>query len=431
MYQRPVPIRALALSLAALAVPVIAVLLFPEWAQDDQGLLIWLLSLVPAFLLAFHRGLRGVAVAAAAGMVLLTITQLVVLVSGKNAPNWYVLLAVVGIYVSICVALAAFAEILHRERRVAQELALVDSLTGLPNRRHVEVTLDAHFAAAGRGRPLVVLVFDLDNFKDINDRFGHDTGDSALRAFAEVLKQKTRRMDLSARFGGEEFITVLADCEVGPAVAFGNRVRTELESRSFPWGRMTVSVGVAEYEEGMGSYEVLVAAADRALYQAKQSGRNQVSVAERTIKPDVVSFAARRPRLTPMPGGGKGETVLVIDDDPDVLRTVSRLLRHAGYEVEETDDPETAIRRFSEAGAPRLLVTDVMMPRMNGLTLADRIASVNAGLRVVYLSGYLQKDVSWAGLPGATTGFVAKPVEMQELLTITRSVLDRSMARTA
>lgn len=232
-------------------------------------------------------------------------------------------------------------------------------------------------------------------------------------------------MDLSARFGGEEFIAILGDCEIKPAVAFGNRVRAELESRSYRWGRMTVSVGVAAYEEGMGSYEVLVAAADRALYRAKQEGRNRVVVAEPSRKPGLVSYAQRRPRIPPIPNGGKGETVLVIDDDPDVLRAVGRLLRRGGYEVEETDDPEAAIRRFTEGTAPQLLVTDVMMPRMNGLTLAERITATNAGLRVVYLSGYLQKDVSWTGLPGAVTAFVAKPIEMEELLSTARNVLDR------
>jgi diguanylate cyclase (GGDEF)-like protein len=424
---RRVPVRALVLSLASLAVPVGAVVAFPEWAQDEQGVLIWLTCLVPAFLLAYYRGLRGVAIALAGAMAILSSTQVVVLLVGKTAPNWYLLFGVVVVYVGVCIALAVFAEILHRERRAAEALALVDALTGLPNRRHAEVTLDAQFAAAGRGRPLAVLLFDLDHFKQINDRYGHDTGDAAIRAFAEILKSSTRRMDLSARFGGEEFISILGECEVAPAVKFANRVRAQIESRRFPWGQITVSVGVAAYEQGMGSYEVLVASADRALYAAKQAGRNRVTVAEPTRKSAVVSFATRRPPAVAVPNAGKGEKVLVIDDDLDVLRSVGRLLRKGGYEVEETDDPEVVIKRFSESPPPQLLVTDVMMPKMNGLTLADRIASTIPDLRVVYLSGYLQKDVSWAGLPGAVSGFVSKPIEMQELLAATREVLDRPL----
>jgi len=424
---RPVPIRALVLSLGSLAVPVAAVLVFPEWAQDEQGVLIWLTSLVPAFLLAYYRGLRGVALAVAGGMAVLSLTQVAVLLLGETAPNWYVLLAVVAAYVGICIALAVFAEILHRERRAAEALALLDELTGLPNRRHAEVTLDAQFAAAGRGIPLTVVMFDLDHFKHVNDRHGHEAGDAALRVFADVLRGNTRRMDLSARFGGEEFISILGGSGIAPAVALANRVRAGIESRSFAWGRLTVSAGVAAYEEGMGSYEVLVATADRALYAAKQAGRNRVTVAEpvKTMAPP----PPPAPRLaTPTPlAGSRGETVIVIDDDPGMLRSVGRLLGRAGYRVEETDDPDTVIRRFGEAAPPDLLVTDVMMPRMNGLALVDRILTSHPGLRVIYLSGYLQQDVSWAGLPGAVTGFVAKPVAPQDLLAMARDVLDRAV----
>lgn len=426
---RPVPIRALVLSLGSLAVPVAAVVVFPEWAQDEQGVLIWLTSLVPAFLFAYYRGLRGVALAVAGGMAVLSLTQVAVLLLGKTAPNWYVLLAVIAVYVGICIALAVFAEILHRERRTAEALALLDALTGLPNRRHAEVTLDAQFAAAGRGIPLTVVMFDLDHFKHVNDRHGHEAGDAALRAFADVLRQTTRRMDLSARFGGEEFISILGGSGIPPAVALANRVRVGIEAQVFPWGRLTVSAGVAAYEAGMGSYEVLVAAADRALYAAKQAGRNRVTAAEpvKTVAPPPPPPPAA-PLATrgPLAGGG-GETVIVIDDDPDTLRSVGRLLGRAGYRVEETEDADTVIRRFGEAAPPDLLVTDVMMPRMNGLALADRIMASHPGLRVVYLSGYLQQDVSWAGLPGAVTGFVAKPVVLQALLATTRDVLDRKV----
>ena len=424
--RRSVPVRALILSVGALAVPVVVVLAFPDWAQDDQGVLIWLSSLVPAFLLAYYRGLRGVAAAVALGMAGLSLTQVAVLVLGMTPPNWYVLLTVVGVYIGICIGLAVFAEILHRERRAAEELALVDALTGLPNRRYAEVTLDAQFAAAGRGRPLAVMMFDLDYFKRVNDQHGHDAGDAALRAFAEVLRHNTRRMDLSARFGGEEFISILGGCEIPPAVKFADRVRTDFESKAFPWGKLTVSVGIAAYEEGMGSYEVLVATADHALYAAKQGGRNRVTVAEPQKRTAPSPPAPPPPPKPPaLPGGT--ETVLVIDDDPTVLRLVGKVLRRAGYQVEETDDPDVVLRRFAETSAPDLLITDVMMPRLNGLTLADRIVTSRGTLRVVYLSGYLQKDISWAGLPGTTTGFVAKPIELQELLAMTRNVLDRAL----
>src|SRR3972149_1484683 len=132
---RPVALRALVISLAWLGVPVLAVLALPGWGQEDQGVLIWLTSLIPAFLLAYYRGLRGVALALAGGMAVLAVTQVIVLLLGQASPDWALLLGVVAAYVAICIALAVFSEVLHRERQAAEALALVGGLTGLAHRR--------------------------------------------------------------------------------------------------------------------------------------------------------------------------------------------------------------------------------------------------------------------------------------------------------
>jgi len=425
---RSVPLRALVISIASLLVPVLGLFAFPTWVQAEQGMLIWMTSLVPAFLLAYYRGLRGVAVALAGGMAVLSLTQVAVLALGVSAPDWKLLLTIVTAYVAICIALGVVAELLHRERRAAESLALIDALTGLPNRRHAEMMLDAQFAAAVRGRRLVVVLFDLDRFKRINDQHGHEVGDAVLRAFAEVVRRNTRRMDLTARFGGEEFLSILADCELGDAVRFADRVRDETRKLTTQAGVLTVSAGVAEFDQGMGTHEVLVAASDRALYAAKAGGRDRTVVAER--------FAGGRPALRPIAGVAAqslgaprgSESVMLIDDDSDVLRSLERMLKVAGYRVEATEDPEQVLRRFQHGVPPDLLVSDIVMPRMSGLTLADRLLEHAPRLRVVYLSGYLQKEVAWAGLPGSVVGFVPKPVELKDFLTTVRDVLDRPAA---
>ncbi|MBI2073788.1 MAG: diguanylate cyclase [Gemmatimonadetes bacterium] len=422
---RAVPLRALVLSIAALSVPVLGVFGFPAWLQEEQGMLIWMTSLVPAFLLAYYRGLRGVALALAAGMAVLSLTQVSVLALGVSGPDWKLLLTFVTAYVAICLALGVVAELLHRERRAAESLALIDGLTGLPNRRHADMALDAQFAAAVRGRRLVVVVFDLDRFKRINDQHGHDAGDAALRGFAEVLRRNTRRMDLTARFGGEEFISILGDCELSEALRFAERVRDETRRVTTPAGALTVSAGVARFDQGMGTHEVLVAAADRALYAAKEGGRDRTVVAEQ--------HAGGRPAVRPVAGVAAqslgaprgSESVMLIDDDSDVRRSLERLLKVAGYRVEATEDPDEVLRRFEDGVPPDLLISDIVMPRMSGLTLADRLQQRAPGLRVVYLSGYVQEDVAWAGLPGAVVGFVPKPVELKDFLTTVRDVLDR------
>lgn len=149
-------------------------------------------------------------------------------------------------------------------------LSLTDALTGLPNRRHLEMFLEKEFAAAQRGRRLSVIIFDLDNFKGYNDRAGHQAGDEALRAFAEVLRRETRAMNLAARYGGDEFLTVLADVDRAGARVFAERIATAVEHDPLLSGaNIRSSAGVAGYDVRMARPADLVRAADADLYARK------------------------------------------------------------------------------------------------------------------------------------------------------------------
>lgn len=269
-----IPLRALALSFSALLVPVAATFWFPE-SSDQYELLLWLLALVPAFLLAYYRGWTGVAVAMLVGMVVLAIVQVLVIALDIRT-NWVLLLAVVVAYISIGLTIGLVSELLHQERARAERLALQDELTDVPNRRLAELFLEKEFAAAQRGREVTVVLFDVDGFKGYNDRHGHAMGDDALRAFVGVLQARTRRMDLSARYGGEEFITILSGAPMEPALRFAESIREGLEELTTVPG-FTVSAGVAAYDDHMESVRELVAAADSALYRAKAAGRNRVA----------------------------------------------------------------------------------------------------------------------------------------------------------
>jgi len=271
-----IPLAGLVLSFGALAVPVLATFVIPE-ATTDYELLLWLLALVPAFLLAYYRGWNGVALAMLVGMVVLCAVQIAVLVL-EIRTNWVFLFAVVAAYISMSLAVGLVSELLHQERARAERLALVDDLTGMPNRRLASLILDREFAAARRGRSVAVVVFDLDGFKAFNDRHGHAAGDEALRAFVRVLESRTRRMDLSARYGGEEFLSVLSGGNLEAGRRFADAVRDGLLLQAGT-ARFTVSAGVAEYDPSMESAADLVAAADRALYQAKANGRDRVEPA--------------------------------------------------------------------------------------------------------------------------------------------------------
>ena len=151
-------------------------------------------------------------------------------------------------------------------------LSLTDPLTGLANRRQLERDLGREFAAARRGRKLVAVMFDLNSFKAYNDRHGHLAGDQALQAFGSVLTTLTRAMNLAARYGGDEFVVLLADNDFFGAQIFIQRVRQFFSevSAELGFGPITFSAGLAEYDPEMLNPAHLLAAADRALYESKR-----------------------------------------------------------------------------------------------------------------------------------------------------------------
>lgn len=272
-----VPRRAVALSLVALAIPIAASLVAPE-ATEEYQVLAWLLLLVPAFLLAYFRGWRGVAHALALGMAVMATVQALLLYWGHAPPDPTLMVGVTVAYILIAAGIGFLADRLHQARMLAEELALTDDLTGLPNRRYASLTLEREFAAARRGRPLVVASFDLDRFKPYNDQYGHNAGDDALRVFGHVLATQTRTMNISARWGGEEFLSVLSSSDIAGALVFVERVRSMLRESPPQHGSVTASVGVAAFHSGMRSLEDLLMAADVALYEAKSAGPDSVRV---------------------------------------------------------------------------------------------------------------------------------------------------------
>lgn len=156
---------------------------------------------------------------------------------------------------------------LHERIRV---LSLTDPLTGLANRRHLSVYLEREFAAARRGRTLSVLLFDLDRFKEYNDTAGHQAGDEALRAFARILRSETRTMNLTARYGGDEFIAVLTDADARGGLALAERIARAMEADPLLGAAgLRVSIGAATYSPDMNGPEDLIRAADRDLYRRK------------------------------------------------------------------------------------------------------------------------------------------------------------------
>jgi len=163
-----------------------------------------------------------------------------------------------------------------------ERLSVTDALTGLYNRRHLMGTLANEVQRSRRlRRTFSVLLADVDHFKQYNDSHGHLGGDAALVKVAEILRKMTRGVDSVARYGGEEFVVMLIEAPIATAAAVGERIRARVAAEEFSGGKMTVSVGAAEYPTHGDTPEELIASADAAMYEAKSGGRDRVVVAAR------------------------------------------------------------------------------------------------------------------------------------------------------
>ncbi|MFL1525233.1 diguanylate cyclase [Pseudomonas sp. O230] len=189
----------------------------------------------------------------------------------------------------LCIGLLWLTWLLCRELRLRHnaeqelaQLAATDALTGVANRRMLDQTLRHEWFRAQRsGKPLSVLMIDADHFKAFNDQHGHQAGDDALRALAKVIAEHVRRpTDLVARYGGEEFSVILAETDSAGAQQIAEHIRSAVEQLPFVAGvesPITVSIGISTWTPTTDtSLEQLLFAADKALYQAKESGRNRV-----------------------------------------------------------------------------------------------------------------------------------------------------------
>ncbi|NEW95266.1 GGDEF domain-containing protein [Rhodopseudomonas sp. BR0G17] len=199
--------------------------------------------------------------------------------SGFAGNVWVVLFAVELVLYAIGTVFVIFMLVSERSVSLHKTAASLDPLTGMLNRRGFsEACARMIEREAIAGRPVSALIFDIDHFKSINDRFGHPAGDEVLKLFAAIVTNSLRISDLSGRIGGEEFAALLP-CPIDEAVTAADRVREAFQNCGIEVDEApvatTVSIGVAGGPAGV-ELEVLLAAADTALYQAKRGGRNRV-----------------------------------------------------------------------------------------------------------------------------------------------------------
>jgi two-component system, cell cycle response regulator len=176
-----------------------------------------------------------------------------------------------------------YTERLRDNVQMSIEMAITDGLTGLFNRRYMETHLAALVEqAAARGKPIAVLVVDIDYFKAVNDYHGHDAGDDVLREFALRIRKAIRNIDLACRYGGEEFVIVMPETDMAVATMVAERLRRRIASEPFAIQQgsraldITISIGIGALAGADDNAAAILKRADTALYRAKRDGRNRV-----------------------------------------------------------------------------------------------------------------------------------------------------------
>jgi two-component system cell cycle response regulator len=176
-----------------------------------------------------------------------------------------------------------YAERLRDNFQLSMEMAITDALTSLHNRRYMESHLGTLVdEAAARGKPLSLLILDIDYFKSVNDNFGHDAGDDVLREFATRVRKSIRGIDLACRYGGEEFVIVMPETDLHVAGMVAERLRRSIAGEPFAVNKgtnrieVTISIGLSTLELKGEPVADVLKRADTALYRAKHDGRNRV-----------------------------------------------------------------------------------------------------------------------------------------------------------
>jgi diguanylate cyclase (GGDEF)-like protein len=297
--------------------------------------------------------------------------------------------------------------------QLKQQVGL-DSMTQLYNHDRFMEILHQEISRATRYKtPLSIIIADVDHFKSVNDFFGHQAGDHALKCVSSHLKKLLRDSDHIARYGGEEFGIILPMTPLKEAMQAAERLRKAIESEKIIYREKSISVtmsfGIALLENNRKvDVEGLIKMADEALYDAKNTGRNKCC-----------HYKLQNPEKT------QTSTVLVIDDEEVVLVTVTKMLERLGYAVLAAKSGQEAADLLHQKGIKiDMVIMDMVMPDTSPDKILNDIRDMHSESKVVLTSGYNLSSGGNENLLKKTNGFLQKPYQLAELSRIVKATLN-------
>ena len=318
-------------------------------------------------------------------------------------------------FVADVAALAASAFASERRLALTHAEARRDALTGLANRRALDERLEeAVRAAAAVDHELALVLFDLDDFKRINDEGGHATGDAVLAQVSRAAARVVRTGEELFRVGGDEF-AVIVEGDAEAALQVAERIRDALDVQTRGGALPTISAGVASFPRDARTPNDLLAAADGALYASKRRGKSRISSTRRR---GGASAGGRESADAPPSAGSRHPRVLFVDDDPRLLMLLRTTFELADLELEEVTTVRQALAAIA-ARPPDVVVLDIGLPDGDGLALCRQLkeSAATSWIGVVLLTGAGEEAEEPARTAGADA-FLRKPFSPLELLAV-------------
>ena len=320
--------------------------------------------------------------------------------------------------------------------RRMHQLAARDHLTGVFNRIRLEEELERAWLLAQRyEESMATIVVDIDNFKTINDSFGHAVGDEILRDMAQLMQAVARASDIIARYGGDEFVAVLPHATEANALAFGERFLDRLRDHVFCENThklsLSSSIGIATSRNPTmpATSDELLSQADRALFMAKRAGRNRITVwpeqtfgatGDTDVNEKIVGDTEQAST-----GAARHDRIMIVDDEESVLDLVGTMLARKGYEIVTFSSTQAALEAArSKRGHYDVLLTDLSMPDKSGIELMHELTEIDSSIVKIVMTGFATVDTAVECLREGAYDFIQKPVRDGQLTALLERALE-------